>query len=1457
MDIAAKKFFILGIFIASIFANIVFVSSLQGEVRWVANKAIHEQVSGAPDPALSLSEAAAVMDFSLNNPNPDTNIIESESVNSFEKGLSEYTKRSREVYVAEYGGFSEIGCDNDTECGDGYYCNTSISSPGITGGVVASITGNPITPIPRDYNIPSTNNPPTISGVTNPASLAKNQLGMWVVSASDIDTDVLSYSVSWGDGLTSPAQSWSSFTHKYLASGSYTATFRVADVKGAVTSKDVTVTVAEATNAGTSTTFRIGSRVQVSAEVGDVVTPKKIPGGDTHNSGNDGHDRYEKGTIVDGPIMVGSSPWWYISFDSAGGGGGDGWLQEGRDIKFLSNPTPSAVFVFGNKVETVSTLEVKRYANSDTLGTQEAGQRGTVIGGSISVGDKWWWQVDYDVGVDGWSKEELLKTASAPSIKFVIGNKVKSSSISRNGVQVNPVPGIDSSNSHMGGGTGLIVDGPQYASGLWWWKVDYDTGLDGWSAEYVLQKIEVTKKGVCVPKPLEPECSPTSPCAEGYWCVENVCVEIPDVECTYDDDCDVGYVCSENNTCVVIPEVECIYDDDCSANQRCVANKCVLEVFECLYDSNCSQGYICSENTCVPKPDSVINCTDPDGSSPYVQGNVFGKYANGTNFNFTDYCDDANYIEEYYCSSEGKPIRNGFNCSYLNSPGEDRKCVNGVCVDTVCTPSCTGKVCGDNGCGGVCGTCNSTSTCNSAGQCIKNCVPKTCSQIGKQCGVQDNGCSGTLNCGSCTYGNCINGTCVIEQPGCTSQSNTTTCANAQCDKVNNCGDVVDCPQSCSAGYVCSTSSGMCLRSCVRQCQGKQCGDDTCGGVCGTCQSGYQCNANSQCVVMGGNRDGTEVSIIDATSGTGADFVYTGQQVTYHISGHDTKSEANPWMVFTLDWGDNSPPSAISKNYWVEGGGADLSHKYTSPGTYTVTATAKDSENDFAQRVYSLQVVALPSTYSTSSVDLNFNEGKFDVVYDKSGRNNNARVSPGNLASAWTTGKTGTGLKTSATVPSSASISAGKFEAEIWIKPLVDFNNPSEWAPSGQGSISILDLGSKVQVAMYSYQGVTALNAIYDSANNGELKIDSSEFDWQKNVWYNIKFSYDGAKATITLGGSGSFVKSVDTTKLGDSLTGHGISVGSPTGLVIVDDFKFTSLDGVQINNPPIINKFECPASTLVDTQMSCIIKATDDSTPLSYKVSMGDTPYYSPISQASGVQWEYKYTYTRANNPHRDRQKIISLTVQDSQGASTLAQKTITVLWPPNIPPQFSNFQGPIDMLANESFGTWSIKVVNPEGGEGALGQSVSWVKVDYGDGSPLETPYYKTGDVYSFGMHKYLSAANRTLTFIAQDGNGDTNSTSFNVRVHLSEAFAVGNRVSTKVNAGSFSILGRNPIIKHLAAGTIGTVTAGPLYTYNVQTSDVHYLYATNVWWWMVNFTGANSTKSGWMWEDDLNRLS
>ena len=63
----------------------------------------------------------------------------------------------------------------------------------------------------------------------------------------------------------------------------------------------------------------------------------------------------------------------------------------------------------------------------------------------------------------------------------------------------------------------------------------------------------------------------------------------------------------------------------------------------------------------------------------------------------------------------------------------------------LCTPDCNGKACGDDGCGGSCGSCAGAELCNGLGTCYdpNQCTPDC---AGKECG--DDGCGG--GCGSCT-----------------------------------------------------------------------------------------------------------------------------------------------------------------------------------------------------------------------------------------------------------------------------------------------------------------------------------------------------------------------------------------------------------------------------------------------------------------------------------------------------------------------------------------------------------------------------------------------------------------------------------------------------------------------------------------------------------------------------------
>jgi len=178
-----------------------------------------------------------------------------------------------------------------------------------------------------------------------------------------------------------------------------------------------------------------------------------------------------------------------------------------------------------------------------------------------------------------------------------------------------------------------------------------------------------------------------------------------------------------------------------------------------------------------------------------------------------------------------------------------------------CAPDCAGKTCGDDGCGGSCGTCPDGQTCTASGTCQGGTCAPDCA--GKTCG--DDGCGGS--CGTCPNGQTCtaSGTC---QGGTPSPECATLPAEGECQGtvVRWCEGAQLQTYDCAAqGKVCGMKAGVgntCVDagSCTPQCAGKSCGDDGCGGSCGACPEGQTCTAAGACEAPAGS---------DATGGADA------------------------------------------------------------------------------------------------------------------------------------------------------------------------------------------------------------------------------------------------------------------------------------------------------------------------------------------------------------------------------------------------------------------------------------------------------------------------------------------------------------------------------------------------------------------------------------------------------------
>ncbi len=151
-----------------------------------------------------------------------------------------------------------------------------------------------------------------------------------------------------------------------------------------------------------------------------------------------------------------------------------------------------------------------------------------------------------------------------------------------------------------------------------------------------------------------------------------------------------------------------------------------------------------------------------------------------------------------------------------------------------CTPQCTDRCCGDDGCGGTCpDACDTEQTCNPATCLCEDTCVADCS--GRQCG--DDGCGG-----SCAPG--CSGEDVCNSDGLCETPCVADCAGRQCGD-DGCGG--SCAPGCSGEDVCN-SDGLCETPCVADCAGRQCGDDGCGGSCAPGCSGEDvCDPAGQCV----------------------------------------------------------------------------------------------------------------------------------------------------------------------------------------------------------------------------------------------------------------------------------------------------------------------------------------------------------------------------------------------------------------------------------------------------------------------------------------------------------------------------------------------------------------------------------------------------------------------------------
>lgn len=336
-----------------------------------------------------------------------------------------------------------------------------------------------------------------------------------------------------------------------------------------------------------------------------------------------------------------------------------------------------------------------------------------------------------------------------------------------------------------------------------------------------------TDEGLCEPTP----CESTKDCPGNLLCAKDSgkCVV-----CVGDEDCSEGKTCGADHECH--DQYPCQSDLDCKAYGLVCdkdAELCVecLSLVDCESKQHCKDSY-CLDDVCVAgeskcEDGQVLACTDGSG---WVVEQVCGA---------AQYCEEAACHDgcepgvvwcegDVYkvCADDGKSVQYEEDCA-----AKDQHCFDGACIPTICVADST--------------------------FCVDDDTAAACANDGMSFSEAD--CPAEH---SCSEGSCLAWACTPGMAMCVEEI-ATFCDSIGLGPVE--GGGLDCVQQ---GQTCK--DGECV-SCQPLCDGKECGEDGCGGSCGECADGQVC-ISGQCPPEGQEcDDGNDVDWDGCTDGQLSEF----------------------------------------------------------------------------------------------------------------------------------------------------------------------------------------------------------------------------------------------------------------------------------------------------------------------------------------------------------------------------------------------------------------------------------------------------------------------------------------------------------------------------------------------------------------------------------------------------------